>query len=334
MPLTIAEGEPLVLHLEFPAEWPQPRNPLAEPAAAWARTFLTDFGFPHHPAAARQLERLNIASYAWPFFAADRQVLCTVTAFLSLWALYEEEIAAVGEDDEAALICAVRGDGTRPLNRFHAAFWELGQRYYKRLGRTFLSRHGERFRAWLQTARAGYGDRAAATLPILDFLELDLGEELGSELWRDPRLATVERLAAEVIALQDDLASFLRQPEDARPNAVRRLQEEEGENPAEACIRIALRHNGLVRDLDRTGRALIADHRVPRLGSWWIRLAGLVAGFGRRHADRGCGPASIGGRRIRLTHEEPSGGNSYDPSAITTATWWRPTSMSALSASA
>lgn len=317
---TPTEGEALVLHLQFPPEWRQARNPLAESAAAWARTLLADLGVTRAPGAERQLESLDLAGYGWPFPNADRHLLCTATAFLALWALYEKELETRREADEGGLITAIRGEGTRPPNPFHAVFWELGQRYGRKLGRNFASRHGERFRAWLRAVEAGGAGRAAAgVLPILDFLELDLGEELPASCGNDPRLGTVERLAAETLALQYDLGVFLREPDDRRPNAVRGLAEAPGSGAAEACAEAVRRHNELVRQLDRSGRALVVDQRSAPLTAWWIRLGGLVAGFGRRLADRARAPLQLGGRELRLTlgaAEEPAG---PEDSSVTTA---------------
>lgn len=305
MPSTTTEGVPLVLQLQFPAEWRQARNPLAEPAAAWARTLLSDFGLTRDPEKELLLDRLDLAGFGWPFPNADRQLLCTTTAFLGLWALYEARLAVSGEEDEAALIAAVRGDGTRPADLYHAAFWEVAQRYSRKLGRPFLARHGERFRAWLHAARDGRPERAAAALlPILDFLEIDLGESLPATLDQDPRLATLERLAGEAVALQAELATYLLEPVDDRPNAVCRAQAEQGIDGADACAMVVRQHNGLVRQLDRTGRALVLAHRSAALTAWWIRLGGLVAGFGRRLSGRLRGTLATGGRELRFSLDD------------------------------
>lgn len=315
----LTEGAPLVLHLQFPAEWRQSRNPLAESAAAWARTLLSDFGLTRDAEAQQLLEKLDLAGFGWPFPNADRHLLCTTTAFLGLWVLYEARLAASGEEDEAALIAAVRGDGTRPADAYHAAFWEIAQRYSRKLGRPFLARHGERFRAWLHASRDGRPERAAAALlPILDFLELDLGEDLPATLAYDPRLATLERLTGEVVALQAALGSYLRDAEDNRPNAVCRAQAEEGLDGAGACALVVRRHNDLVRQLDRTGRALALAHRSAALTAWWIRLGGLVAGFGRRLADRLRGRLVAGGRELRFSLDD-DGDIPVEESPVTTA---------------
>ncbi len=288
------------MQLVFPPEWRQPRNPLAEPAAAWARTFLTEFGFLNRPEAEERLESLDVAGFGWPFYAAERPVLCTVTAFLACVDAYADRRAERGEEDEAALIVAVRGEGTRPADPYHAAFWELGQRYYKRLGRNFLARHGERFRAWLPRLRRrprlagaaaetldGYLVRRRVQigiLPILDFLELDLAEELPAvRLERSADEHASNGSPAEVVALQHDLRAFA--AGSSRPNAVRLLQASEGLPAAEAGQRILERHNELAAELDRVGRALVRDQRLPPLTAWWIRLGGLLAGFGRFFAD-------------------------------------------------
>lgn len=345
MKSTISEGDPLVLQLVFPAEWRQPRNPLAEPAAAWARTFLAEFGFLNDPETEEKLNEIDVAGFGWPFYAAERPVLCTVTAFLAHWALYARRRATRGEADEAALVSAVRGEGTRPADPYHAAFWELGQRYYKKLGRTFLARHGERFRAWLRATPPAGAEAPPAPanldaylalrrtqiglLPVLDFLELDLGEELPAEIWHDPRMGTLERLSCEVVALQHDLRAFA--AGSRQPNAVRLLAAAAGLLPALAGARIALRHNQLVAEIDRVGRALVRDHRTTALTAWWIRLSGLLAGFGRYHAaaDRERLAGGRGGPGYSLSFGQD---DDFDEPALSTAVWRLPQVLSAFAA--
>ncbi len=338
MKKAIPEGPPLVLELVFPAEWRQPRNPLAEPAAAWTRTFLSDFGFLADPENDEKLTRLDVAGFGWPFYAAERPVLCTVTAFLTLWSLYASRRAARGEADEESLILAVRGEGPRPADPYHAAFWELGQRHSKRARRTFLARHGARFRAWLAATPAG--DAAAAAfsgsldeylirrraqiglLPILDFLELDLGEELPPGLWLDPRMSTVERLASELVALQHDLRAA------TAGGAVKLLMVTDNLSPAAAAAQLLARHNRLAAELDRVGRALLRDSRGESVvAAWWMRLGGLLAGFGSFYAAerdlpfRGPGGS---GYDLRFGRDDED-----DEPALTTGVWRVPRSFSA-----
>lgn len=343
MKKAIPEGPPLVLELIFPAEWRQPRNPLAEPAAAWTRTFLNDFGLLADPEIDEKLTHLDIAGFGWPFYAAERPVLCTVTAFLTLWTLYAGRRAAHGEGDEESLILAVRGEGPRPADPYHAAFWELGQRHSKRVRRTFLARHGERFRAWL-AATPGAGAAApppvgsldeylirrraqVGLLPILDFLELDLGEELPPGLWLDPRMGTVERLAAELVALQHDLRA------GTAVGAVTLLMAHEGLAPRAAASQLLARHNRLAAELDRVGRALLRDSRESVVAAWWMRLGGLLAGFGRFYAaaERNSpfsGPGGLG-YDLRFGQDDED-----DEPALTTGVWRMPRSFSAFAAPA
>lgn len=342
---TIPEGGALVLRLVFPAEWRRHKNPLSEPAAAWAKTFLADAGLLVQPSTRRFLEEMDLAGQGgWPFHSADRGVLCTLTSFLALWALYQQE-AAQGEGDEAELIAAVRGEGARPAKVFHAAFWELAQRYAKKLGRTFLARHGERFRAWLRSLpaeaamtaalRRGEGVTQAdyfdlrrshsAVLPILDFLELDLGEELPPTLWRDPRMDHIERLASEIVTLQGDLAFYHRHFREQLPNAVTLLATEENLPVAEAWRRTVDRHNLKVRELDQVGRALLRDQGSSFLAAWYFRLGAMLAGFGRWHAQKkgDRSPLADGGPDLRLCLEVDAEEGRSSASSLTAA-WLLP----------
>ena len=342
---TIPEGGALVLRLVFPAEWRRHKNPLSEPAAAWAKTFLADAGLLAQPSTRRFLEDMDLAGQGgWPFHSADRGVLCTLTSFLALWALYQQG-AARDEAAEAELIAAVRGEGARPRQAFHAAFWELAQRYVKKLGRTFLARHGERFRAWLRSvpmeaamtaalrrgevvALADYFDlrrNHSAVLPTLDFLELDLGEELAPTLWRDPRMDHIERLASEIVTLQGDLAFYHRHSRDQVPNAVALLAAEENLAVVEAWSRTVDRHNLKVRELDQVGRALVRDQSSSFVAAWYFRLGAMLAGFGRWHVqgkgDRS--PLVDGGPDLKLCLEvDAEEGRSASSSF--TAAWLLP----------
>lgn len=349
----IPEGETLVLRLIFPAEWRRHKNPLSEPAAAWAKTFLADAGLLNNPAASQRVEEMDLAGQGgWPFHSADRGVLCTLTSFLALWALYRRE-KALGEDREAELIAAVRGEGTRPAAVFHAAFWELAQRYTKKLGRTFLARHGERFRSWLRSlateaamaAAMSRGESVALAdylelrrhhspvLPTLDFLELDLGEELPPTLWRDPRMELIERLATEIVTLQSDLAYFHRHLREPSPNAVVLLAAESGLSAAEAWSHTVDRHNQLVRELDRVGQALLRDQKSGFLTAWYFRLGSMLAGFGRWHTEgaRYRAPLEEGGQEVSLSLGEDAEQGLADTSALTGA-WLLPEHLSSRAA--
>ena len=345
MNMNPSEGEALVLQLDFPVEWRQPRNPLAEPAAAWARTYVGDFGLANDSLLGKKLDDFDLAGGSWPFYAAERPMLYTVTAFLAVSLLYREARAGIetGDLGEASLVSAVRGEGTRPDDSYAAAFWELGQRYAKKLSRPFLFRHGERFRGWLRVLAAGppaadagfaawlvWQRQASGLLVALDFLELDLGEELAPVVWTDPRMSTIERLAAEIVALQQDLAAFARDSH-AAINLVQVLRRD-GLADGQAFQQAVELHNRKVAELDRTGRALLRDHRTSGLAAWWIRLSGLVAGFGRWHAEsarRLC--TDIGYRPLRLALEDLED-DDFEEKAITTGVWKLPQLLSLMAA--
>ena len=338
---TIPEGQPLVLQLAFPAEWRQSRNPLAEPAAAWARTFLAESGVLADPAAAATVETLDLAGYSgFAFYAADRGLLCTVTAFLALLELEGDRLAATGggaaEADESILLVAWRGDGTRPPDPLHAAYWELAQRYHKKVGRAFLSRHAERCRAFRRCRAAAGQDAAAASLPLylerrregslalllLDFLELDASEALPEELVTDPRLPSLERLAADITTLQQELVEAA----SGGSNAARLLAADELASPLEAFRQLVELHNRKVAELDRVGRAMARDYRSTPFASFWIRVGGLLAGLGRWHADnlrRRGDSATLGGRLCRLSLDEVDEPD-LDESSVLTGAWRLP----------
>jgi hypothetical protein len=341
-----SEGQTLVLQLDFPIEWRQPRNPLAESAAAWTRTYVGDFGLVEGAGQEARLDEFDPAGGSWPFYAAERPLLYTVSAFLAVSFLYREERqgSELDASHEATLVSAARGEGTRPEDKYAAAFWELGQRYAKKLSRPFLFRHGERFRGWLRAVAdgppgedAGFAAwllrqrQASGLLATLDFLELDLGEELAPAVWTDPRMSTIERLAAEIVALQRDLAMHARNPR-AAGNLVQALQRE-GLAGAGAFQQAAKQHNLKVAELDRTGRALLRDHRSSGLAAWWIRLSGLVAGFGRWHAEAARRASGLSGRPLRLTLDDFED-DDFEEEAITTGVWKLPQLLAMIAAPA
>ncbi len=316
------EPAELLLTLEYPAAWQRPKNPLASAAAAFTHRFLERAGLLEDPAVAEKLVQMDVAGYGgWPFSQAGLFTLQTVTAFLTLWILHDDQLEGRGETDPESVVRAVRGDGPRPEQPFHGAWWELGQRSRLRRGAAATARHGERFRAWLSSleveaalvARERRGDPCrfdeymewrrinVGVLPTLDFLELDLGAELPEILWRDPRVPVLERLAADIVALQNDLYGYRKDVRDGWPNAVRQV--EAAGLPADQAIEwVAARHNELVAELDRRGRALLREEDGGRLANWWRRLSGLVAGFAFWHADaaRYGGAFLAGGKRVRL----------------------------------
>lgn len=345
MNMNPSEGEALVLQLDFPAEWRQPRNPLAEAAAAWARTYVGDFGLADDLRLEKKLDDFDFAGGSWPFYAAERPMLYTMTAFLAVSFLFREERAGreTNASCEASLVSAVRGEGTRPDDSYAAAFWELGQRYAKKLSRPFLFRHGERFRGWLRALAAGppatgagleawleWQRQASGLLPALDFLELDLGEELPPSVWTDPRMSTIERLAAEVVAVQRDLAAFSRDS-NAAGNVVQLMRRKSGLGAGEAFRQAVLLHNHKVGELDRTGRALLRDHRTTGLAAWWIRLSGLVAGFGRWYAESARRSPGLHGRPLRLSLDEFED-DEFEEKAVTTGVWKLPQLLSLMAA--
>jgi len=343
------EANSLVLNLEFPHHWRQPRNPLSEAAAAWALTFVADSGLFTEDELAQRLDGLDLAEYAGSLFShADRGTLCTVTARLALALLHGPRALLGAEEGEPSLMAALRGDGGQPVEPYSAAFYSLAQRYNKKLGRTFLNRHSERFRAWRhslaeeaalqEAADKGHAPSLAAflelrrvrvgLLPILDFLELDLGEELPPTIWQDPRILRIERLASEVVALQDDLCTFGRVGEGL--HAIDLLRQEQGICATEAYRLWALRHNERVRELDALGRVWIYEQRSPQLKAWWLRLCGLIAGHGAWHCHLSShsSPILLDGRVVRLTREDPQERGTEladDGASLLTATFRLPT---------
>lgn len=319
-------ADSLTLTLEYPAAWQRPRNPLAPAAAAFTRAFLAEAGLVPDAATAEKLDRMDVAGYGgWPFGQADLGTLETVTAFLTLWILHDDLLEGGAAPQAEEIVRAVRGEGPRPDDPFHRAWWELGRRS-QGLGRAALARHCERFRDWLASLeveaglvrRERSGDPCSfeeymawrrinvGVLPTLDFLELDLGESLPVELWQDPRLNVLERLAADLVALQNDLYGYRKDLRDRWPNAVRQL-EAAGRSPAAAFAWVARHHNQLVEELDRQGRAFVRQRGSALLAAWWQRLSSLVAGFACWHAEaaRYGGDLLLGGIAVRLAIDQP-----------------------------
>ena len=302
----LAAATKLVLTLEYPASWPRPRNPLAPWAATYTETFLREAGILPDDEVERKLARMDVAGYGgWPFGLADLHTLQTVTAFLSLWILYDDLLEGDCEPQPETVVRAVRGDGVRPEHLYYGAWWDLGKRCRAQLSCQALERHGERFRAWLRSLeheaelvrRERAGDPCSfseylawrkvnvGVLPTLDFLEIDLGEELLAAAWQDPRLSLVESLAAEIVALQNDLFGYAKDCRAGWPNAVRQLQAESGLEAVAALTKVVELHNQRVAELERQGRALARDSGSLLLAAWWQRLSTLVAGFASWHSE-------------------------------------------------
>jgi hypothetical protein len=277
---------------------------MAPAAAHWTRAFLLEAGLLEEESTRAKLAKMDVAGYGgWPFGLADLPTLHTATAFLTLWILHDDLLEGVGEPEPETMVRAVRGEGPRPAQPFYGAWWDLGSRCRERLGRVAMERHGERFRGWLASLeveaelvrRQRCGDPASlaeymewrrinvGVLPTLDFIEMDLGRELPAEAWHDPRLPAAERLAAEIVALQNDLYGYAKDRRDLWPNAVCQLEAEAGFAAAEAMARLVRRHNRRVLELEKLGRALARSSDL--LAAWWQRLAAMVAGFAAWHAE-------------------------------------------------
>jgi hypothetical protein len=301
---TLPASRPAFLTLEYPAAWRRPRNPMAPSAAHWTRAFLLEAGLLKDESTKANLAKMDVAGYGgWPFGVADLPTLQTATAFLTLWILHDDLLEGVGEPEPETMVRAVRGEGPRPAQPFYGAWWDLGRRCRERLGRVAMERHGERFRAWLASLeveaelvrRQRRGEPCSlaeymewrrinvGVLPTLDFLEMDLGQELPAQAWHDPRLPAVERMAAEIVALQNDLYGYAKDRRDGWPNAVCQLEAEAGIASAEAMARLVRRHNRRVAELERQGRELARGSAL--LNAWWQRLAAMVAGFAAWHAE-------------------------------------------------
>lgn len=311
--LPVPAAQRIELHL--PAAWMGPAHPQAAAMQATLERWFRELGVIRDGATFDRFCRMDVAGYGGlPFALARPEALEVCAAMLSLWIFHDDEIEGLGDDDEARLLAALRGDAgpqgeERPndspcLRGFRA----LGRRFAARMSPAWMARHAADFERWLASVRqealllarfragrvVGVEEHMAVRrwnvglVPVLDWIEFDLGQELPERLRQHPAMAILVEAACRAVAFANELFGYTKDRQARFINAVACAEREDRQGTAAAFARIAALHDQAIAELTLAGAGLLRD---PALGSdrplaraWLVRLRRIVAGFAAWHA--------------------------------------------------
>lgn len=307
-PSVAATPAETVIDLRYPASWFAPVNPHAPAVSARLADWFRELGVVADDATAAKLRRMDVGGYGGhPFPRADRDVLETVTAMLALWIFHDDTIEGHGDDDGGRLLEALAG---APAVRGHdtpvvRGYRELGGRLLARMSPAWRQRHLADFAGWLLSVddeadlarrfRAGarltveehleVREINVGMLPVIDWIEYDLGRELPMELHDDPRMTVVIRGACRAVAFVNELYGYSKDHDERWINAVACAERELAAGPVAAFAHVAALHDRAVADVIAAGAALVADAADRTLAAAWLaRLHQIIGGFARWHA--------------------------------------------------
>jgi hypothetical protein len=297
-----------IISLRYPRSWAGDCNPLAAATQQAVGVWLAELGLLRDEPSAQKFARLAVGRYGgWPYPQAGGEELFTVTAFLTWWIFYDDLAEGAAERDLQPLVTAALGEphDRPPASPLVRGIWELAQRYRHRMSARWLERHAERFADWLRGLqveallaaqfRSGRSaDMAQAywkvrlvnigMLPMIDFIEYDLGEELPAELWEHPELARIERAACALVTLINDLYGYTKDQDGSWPNLVSCTARERGLSLFAAFAEIEELHHSLLAELQGAEQRLLAASRDPvLLARFCERLHAVIYGFARWH---------------------------------------------------
>lgn len=299
---------PRILALRYPASWVGTCNPLAAVTQRAVGEWLAELGYIRDDLSAQKFARLAVGNYGgWPYPNAGQEELFTVTAFLTWWIFYDDLAEGAAERSIEPLVAAARGEphDRSPASPLVRGVWELAQRYRHRMSARWLNRHAERFGDWLR----GLQDEAQLAaqfrsgrcvdmaqrywavrlinigmLPMIDFIEYDLGEELPAALWQHPELQRIERAACALVTLINDLYGYTKDRDDCWPNLVSCTARERGISMSAAFAEIERMHQALLTELERAEQRLLSASGCPALlPRFCERLHSVIYGFARWH---------------------------------------------------
>lgn len=313
----------IVFH--YPSRWITPPHPARDMARRDVAAWLRDLGVVASPRAERVFEAMNVGAYGGaPFSFTNDEELVTVMGALTLWIFHDDAMEGLGAESPRFILEALRGARGQPRsdNPYLRGWQDIGRRFGAKMSEAWLSRHAERFAQWLASvddeARAvaearrtgrppsfeAYMALRAANigaLPVFSWIEYALGRELGAAMLEDPATAQAERLAAELIAFQNDIAGLDKDAEEGWLNAVLSKAADDNISIAEAIARIGALHDATARRLDAIGEGLIARHGDE--GRAWFRaLTTIVAGLAAWHAGTARYTATLpSGERLSIS---------------------------------
>ena len=294
--------------LRYPASWFTLLNPAAATVERRAATWLEEVGVITDEQTRLRFRSLSVGGYGgWPFPFTDAERLETITRFLTLWIYYDDTSAGSSEAQEAALTAVLTGapgapSSTDPCLR---AFGEIARRYRGTMSERWLSRHAARYIEWIRAVRreapivmrhqmartlptvAEYLEMRRMTigvLPTLSFIEYVTEQELPDELRSHPTLQAIERLAAEIVAIPNDLFGYSQDRRASWVNVVSCMAAEKHVSIGDAMALCAELHNRRVTEMVRLEASLLAQVKDRSMVEEWLRkLHHVVHGFTRWH---------------------------------------------------
>ena len=121
-------------------------------------------------------------------------------------------------------------------------------------------------------------------LPTLSFIEYVTERELPDEVRSLPVFQAIERLAAEIVAIPNDLFGYSQDRRMSWVNAVSCMAAERNVSTADAMALCAELHNHRVTELVRLEASLLAQVKDRASVEEWLRkLHHLIHGFTRWH---------------------------------------------------
>jgi hypothetical protein len=304
----VAARAPREIALRYPASWFTMVNPAAATIERRTSAWLREMGVLTSVEARSCFESLAVGAYGgWPFPFADVEHLETITRFLTLWIYYDDVIEGAGEGRETQLAAALCGEPNAKLGESPClrGFWEVARRYRAVMSGGWLARHAGRYLEWVRSVRSEapialryqasrrlpsveeYLELRRMTigiLPTLTFIEYVTERELPDEVRHNPAFQAIERIAAELVAIPNDLFGYSKDRLSSWVNAVSCAAAEKGGSIPDAMALCAERHNRRVVELRRLEKTLLAQVADRALVEEWLRkLHHVIHGFARWH---------------------------------------------------
>lgn len=303
-----ARATPREIRLRYPASWAAARNPEAERVERGTHRWLDERGLLPDPAAHHRYRKLSVADYVgWPFPAATGGRFDVIARFFSLWIFYDDRLEEADDGQGEALLAATAGAPVLGSDDPYVhAWWELGRACAEEMSPAWSRRHALRFREWADAVRTesvaaarlretGELPRALdhldarilniGMLPSVDFLDWQRGYELPEAVVAHPAFAAMERHAAAMVAIQNDLHGQAKDRRARWCNLVDCLAAEHGIPLDEAFQRAVDLHDAHAAGLRRAELRLgDAFPEVPALPVWLRDLHQMIHGFAVFHA--------------------------------------------------
>ena len=295
--------------LNFPKSWVVPLNPLAYEMQRLAQVWLREQGVIHDEAGEEKFHKLAVAEYAnWPFPTAAAEQAETITKFLALWIFYDDVIEEADDGQQEKIFEAIAGRPEEmPEGNAHLrSWWQLGRAYAKRMSPDWLERHARRFADWVRSVReeskaaaqfrkSGIYPSAAKHLerrgmnigmmPNIDFIEYQMGRELPESLLCDPDMKQLAWLAAEVVAIINDIFGYAKDKRLNWCNLVSCLEQEFHISLEESFHWVADMHNARIRSIGLLEEKLLKKGYDRKLLQAWLQgMRHVMYGFARWHA--------------------------------------------------